>query len=176
MVFHAEVDCSGFPVVAGLGQEGGDQAEEGMFIGEDAGHAGAAFEFLVDANGSPISVSGQVGKDLRQPASSFLKSCLFRPSRTGPVVSFVSVISVLIRMRSLPVRGGDPFSHPSGSSVTRPARVTVQTAVRELASTHGARPPPGIPGARKHSVPSRVHSVETNGGSRRLAAARPTWR
>ena len=40
MVFHVEVDFSGFPVVAGLGQEGGDQAEEGFFIGEDAGHAG----------------------------------------------------------------------------------------------------------------------------------------
>ena len=61
-----------------------------------------------------------------------------------PVVSFVPVISVLIRMRSLPVRGGDPFSHPSGSSVTRPARVTDQTAVPGLASAHGARPPPVI--------------------------------
>ena len=47
MVLHFEVDFSGFPVVAGLGQEGADQAEEGLFIGEDAGRAGAAFEFLV---------------------------------------------------------------------------------------------------------------------------------
>ncbi len=49
MVFHVEVDYSGFPVVAGLGQEGGNQAQEGGFVGEDAGDAGAAFEFLVDA-------------------------------------------------------------------------------------------------------------------------------
>ena len=49
MFFHVEVDFSGFPVVAGLGQKGGDQAQEGGFIGEDAGHPGAAFEFLVDA-------------------------------------------------------------------------------------------------------------------------------
>ena len=49
MVYHVEVDFSGFPVVAGFGQEGGDQAEEGWFIGEDAGDASAAFEFLVDA-------------------------------------------------------------------------------------------------------------------------------
>ena len=48
MGFHVEVDCSGFPIVAGFGQEGGDQAEEGFFVGENAGDAGAAFEFLVD--------------------------------------------------------------------------------------------------------------------------------
>ena len=49
MVFHVEVDFSGFPIVAGFAQERGDQAEEGFFIGEDAGDTGAAFEFLVDA-------------------------------------------------------------------------------------------------------------------------------
>ena len=49
MVFHVEVDFSGFPFVAGLGQEGGDEAEEGGFVGEDPGDARAAFEFLVDA-------------------------------------------------------------------------------------------------------------------------------
>jgi len=49
LVFHVEVNFSGFPIVAGFGQEGGNQAQEGEFIGEDAGHAGAAFEFLVDS-------------------------------------------------------------------------------------------------------------------------------
>jgi hypothetical protein len=49
LVFHVEVDFSGFPIVAGFCQEGGDQAQEGRFIGEDAGDARAAFEFLVDA-------------------------------------------------------------------------------------------------------------------------------
>ena len=86
------------------------------------------------------------------------------------MVSFVPVISVLIRMRLLPSRGGDPFSHPSGSSVARLARVSSRPAAPQLALARGARPPPGGPGARKHSVPNRVHSVETNGGSRRLVA------
>ncbi len=48
MVFQVEVDFSGFPIVAGFAQERSDQAQERFFIGEDAGHAGAAFEFLVD--------------------------------------------------------------------------------------------------------------------------------
>jgi hypothetical protein len=48
LAFHVEVDLSGFPIVAGFGQEGGDQAEEGWFVGENAGDTGAAFEFLVD--------------------------------------------------------------------------------------------------------------------------------
>ena len=45
--------------------------------------------------------------DLPQTASCFPKICLrsFRPSRTAPVVPFVPVISVLIRMRSLPALG-----------------------------------------------------------------------
>ena len=49
MVFHVEVNFSGFPIVAGFAEEGGDEAQEGMFVGEDARDAGAAFEFLVDA-------------------------------------------------------------------------------------------------------------------------------
>ena len=55
--------------------------------------------------------------------------------------------------------GGDPFSHPSGSSMSRPAWVTDRSAAGRLSSTHSARPPPGLAGARKHSVPTRVHSV-----------------
>ncbi len=47
--FHVEVDFSGFPIVAGFAEERRDQAEAGFFIGKDAGDAGAAFEFLVDA-------------------------------------------------------------------------------------------------------------------------------
>ena len=66
LVFHVEVDFPGFPFVAGFGQKGGDQAQEGGFIGEDAGHAGAAFEFLVDAfqrigGAQPILVGGGKG-------------------------------------------------------------------------------------------------------------------
>ena len=49
MVFHVEVNFAGFPFVAGFAEEGGDEAQEGGFIGEEAGDAGAAFEFLVDA-------------------------------------------------------------------------------------------------------------------------------
>jgi hypothetical protein len=41
----------------------------------------------------------------------------------------------------------------------RPAWVSDQTAAGGLSSTDSARPPPDIPGARKHSVPNQVHSV-----------------
>jgi hypothetical protein len=32
LAFHVEVNLSGFPFVAGFGQEGGDQPQEGGFI------------------------------------------------------------------------------------------------------------------------------------------------
>ena len=48
MVFHGEVNFGGLPFVAQFVEHGGDQAQEGGFIGEEAGDAGAAFEFLVD--------------------------------------------------------------------------------------------------------------------------------
>ena len=99
-------------------------------------------------------------KDFRQPAFLFLKAVFVfgrsdgRRSRRDSGLSF----RLLIRMRSSHA-GGDPFSHPSGSSVPRPIRVTDQSAKCRRASALSARPPPGEPGARKHSVPSRVHSV-----------------
>jgi len=46
--FHVEVDFSGFPFLAGLGQQGCDQPQEGGFIGKETGDAGAAFDFLID--------------------------------------------------------------------------------------------------------------------------------
>ena len=48
MVIHVEVNFGGLPFVADFVEQGGDQAQEGGFIGEEAGDAGAAFEFLVD--------------------------------------------------------------------------------------------------------------------------------
>ena len=47
MAFHVEVDFSRFPIVAGFGQQGRDQPQARGFIGEDAGDAGAPFEFLI---------------------------------------------------------------------------------------------------------------------------------
>ena len=70
---------------------------------------------------------------------------------------------------------GDPFSHPSGSSVSRPIRVTDRSAVDRVPSTHSARPPPASAGARKHSVPNRVQSVRDDLWLT-LRAARPTCR
>jgi len=71
LVVHVEVDFSGFPIVAGLGQEGGDQAEEGFFIREDAGDSGAAFEFLVDAfqcvGGAQAFLVGGGQREHREP-------------------------------------------------------------------------------------------------------------
>ena len=49
MVFHVEVNFSGFPFVAGFGEDGTDEAQERRFIGKEAGDAGAAFEFFIDA-------------------------------------------------------------------------------------------------------------------------------
>ena len=49
MVFHIEVNFSGFPFVAGFGEDGRDEAQEGSFVGKEAGDAGAAFEFFIDA-------------------------------------------------------------------------------------------------------------------------------
>lgn len=47
-------------------------------------------------------------------------------------------------MRFLPRQGGgDPFSHPSGSSVTRPVRVRTGLPCADSRRAHGARPPPG---------------------------------
>jgi len=58
--------------------------------------------------------------------------------------------------------GGDPFSHPSGASVSRPVRVPDQPASWRRQPPRRTHPPPGPPGARKRSVPSRVHSVGSN--------------
>lgn len=49
MAFHVEVNFSGFPFVAGFGQQCRDQPEEGGLIWEDAGDMGAPFEFLIHA-------------------------------------------------------------------------------------------------------------------------------
>ena len=48
MVFHGEVNFGGLPFIAQFVEQGGDQAQEGGFIGEEAGDAGTALEFLVD--------------------------------------------------------------------------------------------------------------------------------
>ena len=48
MVFHGEVNFGGLPFIAELVEHGGDQAQEGGFVGEEAGDAGPALEFLVD--------------------------------------------------------------------------------------------------------------------------------
>ena len=48
MVFHGEVNFGGLPFVATFVEQGSDQSQEGVFIGEEASDAGAAFEFPVD--------------------------------------------------------------------------------------------------------------------------------
>ena len=52
MVFHVEVDFSSFPIVAGLGQESGDQAQEGFFIGDDRTNLSGPLRVLVCGLGS----------------------------------------------------------------------------------------------------------------------------
>jgi hypothetical protein len=59
---HVEVNFGGLPFIADFVEQGGDQTQEGGFIGEEAGDAGAAFEFLVDAfQGVAGAQSGLVG-------------------------------------------------------------------------------------------------------------------
>ena len=98
--------------------------------------------------------------EVRQPAFFLLKAVLVFSGRCGRCPRCNSCLSfpLLIRMRS-PHPGGDPFSHPSGSSVSRPVWVPDRSASGGLSSAGSARPPPGQPGARKHSVPNQVHSV-----------------
>ena len=105
----------------------------------------------------------------RQPAFHFLKAVLVFSGRCGRRPRCNSGLSFqsLIRMHPA-LAGGDPFSHPSGSSVSRPVWVPVRSAAGGLSSARSARPPPGLPGARKHSVPNRVHSAGDD-----LGLARP---
>ena len=48
MVFHVEVNFGGLRFIVDFAEHGGDQTQERAFVGEEAGDAGAAFEFLVD--------------------------------------------------------------------------------------------------------------------------------
>src|ERR1017187_6329091 len=77
-----------------------------------------------------------------------------RRSRRDSFLSFL-----LFDSDASPTLGGDPFSHPSGSSVSRRIRVRPPSAAGRLSPAHRARPPPGRPEARKRSVPNRVHAV-----------------
>ena len=81
MDFHVEVNFCCFPIVAGFAQERGDQPEEGFFVGENAGDAGAAFEFLVDAfqriGGPHPFLVGGGQREHREP----LRQVFLHPSR-----------------------------------------------------------------------------------------------
>ena len=74
MVFQVEVNFSGFPFVAGFGEDGRDEAQEGSFVWKEAGDAGAAFEFFIDAfervAGAQAALvlarEGESGKALRE--------------------------------------------------------------------------------------------------------------
>ena len=73
--------------------------------------------------------------------------------------------------------GGDPFSHPSGSSVSRPVWVTDQSAVGGLSSAPA--PHALLPAGREpENIQCQTGFIQQvmTWGSRRLAAARPTCR
>ena len=47
---HVEIELRrGFPVIADVAEQSGDEAKEGFRVWEDASDAGAAFDLLVDA-------------------------------------------------------------------------------------------------------------------------------
>lgn len=67
--FHIEVNFACFPFGSCLDEEGGDEPEDGGFIGKEAGDAGPAFEFEIDAfesvGGAKFEVvCGGEGKDV----------------------------------------------------------------------------------------------------------------
>jgi hypothetical protein len=72
--FQVEVNFSGFPFITGFGEDGAAEAQEGGFIGEEAGDAGAAFEFFIHAlewiGGAQAALvlagKGEGGEALRQ--------------------------------------------------------------------------------------------------------------
>ena len=77
LAFHVEVDFSRFPFFAGFGQQGRDQPQEGRFIGEKAGDAGAAFDLLIHSlqgigGAHPPLVGGRQGKDREAQREVFL--------------------------------------------------------------------------------------------------------
>ena len=49
MVEHVDVDAvGGCPVLVDFDEDGGDQSQQGCFVGKDANLAGAAFDLLLD--------------------------------------------------------------------------------------------------------------------------------
>ncbi len=58
MALQVEVSFSGFPFVAGLGQQGADQAQQRGFVRKETGDARAAFEFHIDPFEGGGGVSG----------------------------------------------------------------------------------------------------------------------
>ena len=76
---HVAVDFGGEPFVALLAEEGGDEAQEAGFVGEEGGDVGAAFEFLIDAldgvAGAHAAVMGN-GEGINIEA---LREVLFHP-------------------------------------------------------------------------------------------------
>jgi hypothetical protein len=74
LAFQVEVNFPGFPFVTGFGEDGADEAQEGGFIGKEAGDAGAACEFFIHAlewiGGAQAALvragKGEGGQALRQ--------------------------------------------------------------------------------------------------------------
>ena len=65
MVIHVEVNFGGLPFIVDFAEQRGDQAQEGGFVGEEAGDTGAAFKFLVDP--FQAVASGRGGPDSSSP-------------------------------------------------------------------------------------------------------------
>ena len=78
MVFHVEVDFSSFPIVAGLGQESGDQAQEGFFIGDDRTHLSGPLRVLVCELGMD-TIAPQTPLGLHSPAGGGSHLIIFLP-------------------------------------------------------------------------------------------------
>ena len=81
MAIHVEVNFSGLPFVAGLGEEGTDQAQERGFVGEDPDNAGAALKFHVHSFQGVGGAQSALVRHREGKASEALGQVFFHPSR-----------------------------------------------------------------------------------------------
>ena len=68
---EGEVGFAGFPFLRGLHQDGCYEAKDGVFVREKAGHAGAAFDLVVEILTHVRGAQALAGEPLRD--------CCFHP-------------------------------------------------------------------------------------------------
>lgn len=99
-----EVYFSRFPVIADFAEDGGDQAEQGIFVGEQVGDPCSAFDFLIE---SFEHVSGPQSSPVRRRGVEYRESLRdvvfdpFRESGSGVLVLVNQTSQFLFRVDSV---------------------------------------------------------------------------